>query len=86
MSRILTGLEAIEQALTRTLEREGCSSDQGCSAVANVLLAALVKCKRDPRISQNVADEMRRLAAKLMELSSSGDDDLSIVLSESLLH
>jgi hypothetical protein len=86
MSQILTGLEQIEQALTRTLEREGCSSDQGCSALANVLLTALVRCKRDPRISAHVAEEMRRLAVKLNELAGTDEGGLDAGLRDAKLH
>lgn len=83
---IITGLEQIERALTATLERERCSSDQGCSALANVLLAALVKCKKDPRVSANVSNEMRRLATKLMDLAVAEDDVILKILSDSKLH
>jgi hypothetical protein len=86
MAGILTGVERIEQALTRTLEREGATSDQGCSALANCLLGALVRCKRDPRISHQVSDEMRRLAAKLLELAAAGEDAISRVLTDATRH
>lgn len=83
---IITRVDEVERALTATLEREQCSSDTGCSALANVLLAALVKCKKDPRVSRNVADEMRRLSAKLLDLASAEDDSLVKILSDSKIH
>lgn len=83
---IVTRIDEIEQALTRTLEREQCTSDQGCSALANVLLTALVKCKRDPKVSAQVGDEMRRLAVKLMDLAATEGEKLSRALSESKIH
>lgn len=83
---ILTRVEEIEQALTRTLEREQCSADQGCSALANVLLTALVACKRSPEISAHVSDEMRRLAARLMQLAASEPSNLATALQEARLN
>lgn len=83
---IVTRIDELERALTATLERERCSADAGCSALANVLLAALVKCKKDPRVARNVADEMRRLSAKLLELAAAEDDALVKILSDSKIH
>lgn len=74
MSAIITRVGEIEQSLKRVLERERCTSDQGCSALANVLLEALVKCRKDPRVTAAVSEEMRKLAAKLTELSLAGSD------------
>lgn len=87
MGLIRTGLEPIEQALEQTLAQEGCTSEQGCSALANVLVTALVRCKRDPRVSAQVADEMRRLAAKLVELAAAAPQDgLARMLADAKLH
>lgn len=83
---IVSRIDEIERELTAALERERCSADQGCSALANVLLAALVKCKRDPRVAGDVSNEMRRLAAKLMELAAAEDDSLIKILSDSKIH
>lgn len=71
---IVTRVSEIEQTLKRALERERATEDQGCSALANVLLEALVKCRKDQRVRADVSNEMRRLAAKLVELSTAGDD------------
>jgi len=83
---IRTRVDEIQKALERTLEREACTSDQGCSALANCLLTALVNCKRDPRITHHVKDEMRRLAAKLNELADAEGDSLRQVLTGATRH
>lgn len=83
---IVTRIDEIERALTATLEREQCAVDAGCSALANVLLTALVKCKKDPRVARNVSDEMRRLSAKLLDLAAAEDDALVKILSDAKIH
>jgi len=80
---IHTRVTEIEQALTRTLERERCNSEQGCSALANVLLTALVKCRKDPAVAASVALEMRRLAALITRLAGDEPDTLDHTLAES---
>lgn len=81
-SMIETRVSEIEQSLKRTLERERATEDQGCSALANVLLTALVKCRKVPRVRADVSHQMRLLAAKLVELASSGDDTADRILSD----
>lgn len=66
---IATRVTEIERALVRALEREGASSEHGCSALANVLLEALVRARKDPLIRANVENEMRRLAVKILDLA-----------------
>lgn len=67
----------IEHALEKALARTQASSEHGCSALANVLLAALVKQRKDPRYTAQISHEMRRLAAKLVDLSGAGNDSLA---------
>lgn len=86
MGLIVTRIDEIERSLTEVLAREGATSDQGCSALANVLLAALVKCKRDPLITTRVADEMRRLSARLIELASAEDRAAATILADAKFH
>jgi len=72
----------IEQGLTQVLARERCSSQQGCSALANVLLEAFARCRRDPLISAAVADEMRRLAAQIVRLADADVSALGLVITD----
>lgn len=80
MTFIETRVSEIERVLVRVLEREGATSDQGCSALANTLLAALVKCRKDPRVRADVSQQMRLLAAKLIELSAKEDKSADDIL------
>jgi uncharacterized Fe-S cluster-containing protein len=73
-------VDQVQDAIERALEREGCDSDTGCSALANALLTALVKLKRDPRVADNVKEEMRRLAAKLVELAGGDTSGLERII------
>jgi hypothetical protein len=75
-------IEQIEVALTRALARENCGSQQGCSALANVLIDAFVRCRRDPSISADVVEEMRRLSAHLTRLADADLDTLALVMSD----
>jgi len=83
---IHTRITEIEQALTRALARENCNSEQGCSALANVLLTALVKCRKDPAVAAAVAQEMRRLAALITRLAGDDPGTLDATLDESRTH
>lgn len=67
---ILTMVDQLEGKVREILASEGATADQGCSALANLLLRALVKAKKDPAQARAVSDEMKRLAATLMELSA----------------
>lgn len=86
MALIVTRVSELEQGLRDYLEREQATPDQGCSALANALLHALVKAKRDPRVTAQVASEMRRLAAKINELAAVEGDTLSRALADAVKH
>jgi len=77
-----TRVDAIMHAINQTIERERATSDQGCSALANALLAKLVNCRKDPRVRADVSNQMRRLAAKLLELAAAQDDTADRILSD----
>jgi hypothetical protein len=83
---IHTRITELEQALTRTLAREHCDSEQGCSALANVLLAAMVQCRKDPQIAASVALQMHHLAALITRLAGDDPDTLDRTLDESRTH
>jgi hypothetical protein len=76
----------VEQLLTKALARERCDSMLGCSALANVLLEAFVRCRLDPSISAPVADEMRRLAAHLVRIADGDTIALAFIADEGRLH
>jgi hypothetical protein len=80
---LIARVDDIQRALERTLEREQATSDQGTSALANALLTALVKARKDPRITAHVSEQMRRLAAKIYELAGSPSDTADRILAES---
>jgi len=79
-------IAAIEKALTKLLAREHADSEIGCSALANALLEAFVRCRRDPSISASVADEMRRLAAHIVKLAEADTIALTFIADEGRLH
>jgi hypothetical protein len=76
----------IEASLTTALARQHCDSQQGCSALANVLIEAFVRCRKDPSISVAVAEEMRRLGAHLRRLADADLDMLAIVVADERAH
>ncbi len=75
-------VKEIEHALERALARERCSSDDGCSALSNVLLAALVKCRQDPRTASAVSLQMRELAALIVRLAGDDPNTLDATLAD----
>ncbi len=83
---IKTRLDDIEQALVEVLRRHRADSQDGCSALFNVLAAAFVKLRKDQALSLVVADEMRRAAAKLTELAGGDVDGLELKLPGMRLH
>lgn len=85
MTAIITRVAEIEKALERALAREQCTSDQGCSALANVLLAALVKCRKDPAYTAQVSHQMRRLASKIVDLSGADETTADRILRDALV-
>ena len=76
----------VEAVLTKALAREQCDSQIGCSALANVLLEAFVRCRRDVSISASVADEMRRLSAHIVKLAEADTIALAFIADEGRLH
>jgi hypothetical protein len=76
----------IERTLTKALARENCDSMIGCSALANVLLEAFVRCRRDPTISASVSDEMKRLASHIVRLADADTIALTFIVDEGRLH
>lgn len=76
----------IERTLTKALAREACDSELGCSALANVLLEAFVRCRRDPSISARCGDEMRRLAAHIVRIADADTPALTFIVDEGRLH
>lgn len=83
---ILTRVDEIERALVETLARQRADSEQGCSALFNVLAASFVKLRKDPAVSLAVAEEMRRAAAKLVELAGGDLLDLERILAGARSH
>lgn len=79
---VKTRADEIMDAINRTIERERATSDQGCSALANALLAKLVQCRKDSRTRAGVSEQMRVLAAKLIELSHAGEDTADRILAD----
>ena len=86
MGLIVTRIDEIEQALKRTLGREQATSEQGCSALANVLLEALVRARKDPVITADVTNEMRRLAAVISDLAGGELETLDRRLAGARIH
>lgn len=77
--RLLKG--ALEQALSD----RGASSDEGCTALANALISALVRVRQNPHTSLPCAVEMRRLADRLTRLADeplATVADLAVALSD----
>lgn len=74
-----------QHALEAVLSDRGASSEDGCSALGNALLAAFVRLRQDRAISPAVALEMRRFAARLTQLADAPPEDvahLAVALSD----
>ena len=74
-----------KKAIEAVLSDRGASSEDGCSALGNALLAAFVRLRQDPAISAAVAVEMRRFAARLTQLADAPPEEvahLAVALSD----
>jgi hypothetical protein len=79
----MTAVDKIEHDLRQVLAKFAWApTDDQCSALANVLCAELVKCKRDPRVTAHVQDQMRALASHIVRLSMAGDSLAESILAE----
>lgn len=78
----------LKHAVESALSDRGASSAEGCGALANALIAAFVRLRRDPKVSGAVAIEMRRLAERITQLADAPADtvgDLAVGLSDDRL-